>query len=84
MFNAEVFKTPEPPGINEILIDSVIVALSDKDLLKLCTNISDNKAVSAFVKPVLTRGASDSVAVSAKGKEVNKTADSDRVEYQKH
>ena len=43
-----MFKTPDPPGINRTLIDSLIVALSVKDLLKLYKELSLTEKVSVF------------------------------------
>ena len=51
MLNAEVLRTLFDPETKTTLIDSVIVALSDKDLPKLCTKVSEIEVVSVCTLP---------------------------------
>ena len=51
MLNAEVLSTLLDPETNTTFIDSVIVALSDKDLPKVCAKLSEIEAPSVKMFP---------------------------------
>ena len=70
-----------PPGTNRILTDSVIVALSETDLPKLCAKLSDIDGVSAkgSVVLVLILGESERLKESAIDLDKEKAKASERL-----
>ena len=66
MLNAEVLSTLLDPETKTTFIDSVIVALSDKDLPKLCAKVSEIEAPSVKLFPAPEVKTSVKVIPSAK------------------
>ena len=66
MLNAEVLSTLLDPETNTTFIDSVIVALSDKDLPKVCAKLSEIEALSVKIFPAPEVKTSAKLIVSLK------------------
>ena len=66
MLNAEVLRTLLDPEINTTFIDSVIVALSDNDLPRLCAKLSEIEALSKIIFPAPETKTSAKLIVSLK------------------
>ena len=81
MLSAAVLSTLEAPDTNVILSDSDIVALSERDLLKVKDWIASLKlGTSVTTCPGLIKGVSDMVTLSANAVAKANAADSDILE----